>query len=75
MADHIGQHGLLDNSAILLTAAMGGICPAGEDCLGVTVKSVFSREIEYIIANGVYESIIRLQDGAESARPDADDCR
>lgn len=59
---------------VLLATATGGICPAGEDHMDVTVKRVVNGDIKYIFVKSTCESIIRLKDGVESAWPDADDC-
>lgn len=58
---------------MLLVVAMGGNCPAGEDCVDVMAKHVVNGEIEYIF-NRMYENIYRFEDGLKSAWFDAGCC-
>lgn len=59
---------------VFVVMTTGGICPADEDRVDVTMNHVINCETEHVFVNRVYESIVRLEDDGESAWPDADGC-
>lgn len=48
---------------VLLAMTADHICSAGEDYVDVTLRHVVNGEIEYVLVNGMYETIIRRADG------------
>lgn len=54
--------------------ATGGIHLAGKDLANVTMKRVVNGDIQYIIVNRAYESIVVFEHSGESAWPVGDDC-
>lgn len=59
---------------VLLAMATDDSCPVGEDRVSVTVRRAVNGEIEYVLANRVYDSVVRPEDGVELAWPYADAC-